>query len=727
MSPSNLVALAWCDFQPRTRALAAELGGEAHFIRGRRLRHLIFLPLRYLRDALQTWKLLHQRDPQVVLAITTPVFVPLVASLWCATHRRTLLMDCHTDAFHSGKWRWALPLHRWLARRARVVLLHTEEDTAIVQAWGARGLLLPDDLPEPPQPSPRHDGGTPWVVVAGSLDSNEPVAAALEAASLLPDVEVRFTGDPRNIPVALRSLAPANVVFTGWLDYPSFLRELQAGHVVAVFSSDPHIMNRAAFEAIGCGRPLVLSDLPGLRARFKDAALFCPNQPAMMAQTLRTALRDRALLAERSVRAQAKLRAQREAALTQLRSLLQDAARPPLGRPSGPRVLMVSPQHPYPFDPLVSRNVAHLLAKGVRVDLISRVGSDVPSQGSSEHPSLRVYPIRMKHRRTPPFWYALEYAALFLLALPRVCVLALLRRYDAVQVDHPPDFLVFAAWLPRLLGTRVVFYMQELLPEMAADRLGLPEGHWLIRCLGWLERMATGWADGVITVSEPCRRILVARGVPVEKISILPNTQPAGPVPARIPPRSPVLITHGTLLERYGVQIAIQAMAELQADWPELTLLVLGEGEYRSKLVELAARLRVSRQVIFRGFVPGSEATEEIRRATLGIVPVMGYGYGRLLSPTKLFAYVQQVIPVVCSRTPTIEENFPPDTLAYFTPGDARGLAAQVDWLLRHPERAQEQAGRASEALRHRLSWERVSPRYLDALGIGERPVQVHG
>jgi len=720
MSPRNLVALAWCDFQPRTRALAAELGGEAHFLRTGRLRHIVFLPVRYLRNAVKTWKLLHQRDPQIVIAITAPVFAPLVSWLWCWFHRRILVMDCHTDAFHSGKWRWALPLHQWLTRRARAVLLHTEEDKAIVQTWGARGLLLPDDLPALPQPSAPRDGETPRVVVAGSLDENEPVAAAIEAAALLPDVEVRFTGNPRNIPTAVRARAPANAVFTGWLDYPSFLAELEAAHVVAAFSSDTHIMNRAAFEAIGCGRPLVLSDLPGLRARFQHAALFCANQPEMMAQTLRTALRDRALLTERSVRAQAKLREQREAALTELSLLLDSAARPPRGRGRG-RVLMIS-EHPYPFDAVVYRNVAYLLAVGIKVDLICRVGSDVPGEVSSKDPSLHAYPIRIPHRRTPTFRYALEYAAFFLLALLRVCVLAILRRYDAVHVDNPPDFLVFAAWLPRLLGARVVLYMHELLPEMAADRLGLSEGHWLIRCLGRLERHATRWADHIITVSDPCLRILVARGVPAEKISILPNTQPAFPAPARIPPPHPVLITHGTLLERYGVQVAIRAMAHLQADWPELILLVLGEGEYRSRLLQLAADLGVTRQVIFRGFVPGSEAMEEIRRATLGIVPVLGNGYGRLLSPTKLFAYVQQEIPVACSRTPTIEEYFAPDTLAYFTPGDARGLAAQVDWLLRHPDQAKDQAARATETLRRRLSWESASPSYLEALAIAPHP-----
>jgi len=330
VSGGPLLALAWAPFQPRTVALARALGGQPRFIAGGRLRrHRMLLPLRYLRDAATTWPALGREDPQIVLAVTPPVFSPLMAWLWCATHGRVLLMDCHTDTFHSRKWAWAAPLHRWLARRARVVLLHTEEAEALVAAWGARGMLLPDDLPEVSQALPQPPPEGPRVLVAGSLDANESLAEAIAAAGLLPDVEVRFTGDPSRVPRPVWSRIPPNAVFTGYLPYPQFLGELQAAHVVAAFSTDPHIMNRAAFEAVGLGRPLVLSDIPGLRARFGPAALYCPNEPAAMATTLRQALLDQEVLAARSVHAQERLQAQRQGALRRLQSLLSPPAPAP--------------------------------------------------------------------------------------------------------------------------------------------------------------------------------------------------------------------------------------------------------------------------------------------------------------------------------------------------------------------------------------------------------------
>jgi hypothetical protein len=93
--------------------------------------------------------------------------------------------------------------------------------------------------------------------------------------------------------------------------------------VVGVFTSDPHVMSRAGQDAIGLGRPLVISDLPWLRNRFRDAAVFCANEPGAMAQALRRALSNQASLVERSRQLETILRATRERGLAQLKVRLE--------------------------------------------------------------------------------------------------------------------------------------------------------------------------------------------------------------------------------------------------------------------------------------------------------------------------------------------------------------------------------------------------------------------
>jgi glycosyltransferase involved in cell wall biosynthesis len=702
--------LAWCAFQARTRALARALGGIERFVPGGRSR----LPIRYLRAALATWVVLRRHRPALVVAISPPFLCPLIALAWCRLHRATLVIDCHTDAFQGPRWGWSQPIGRWLARRAHLVTLHTEEQREQVAGWGANALLLPDDVPGPEDAERRPDqdrvhATRPVVVVAGSLDDKEPVEAAVQAAVLLGDVEIRMTGDVRRVPAALVQSAPHNVVFTGWLDYPRFLGELLAADAVAAFSLDPYMMNRAAFEAVGLGRPLVLSDLPGLRGRFGDAARFCANEPEAMAAALREAVAEREEMAGRSAALREVLTAQRAEALEQVRSVVQ----PRRPRPRPKRMLMVS-QHPYPQNPSLRRNVDYVLEQGWELDVVCT--TDRPFPTVPPRPGLHLRRLHIPHRRSSALWYPLEYVLFFLRALPRVTWLSLRHPYRCVQVDNLPDFLVFIAAPGRLRGARVVFFLYELMPEMTMARLRRPAGHPLVRITTWLERRAVSWADTVITVNEPCRRRLLERGADGGKILVVPNTQPerTRSSPSLATPH-PSLVTHATLIERYGVQVAIQALAHLRRQWPDMTLAVLGEGDHRPRLEQLAVDLGLGSAVEFTGFLPWDDAMARIRASTVGIVPVLPDGYGELLLPMKLLDYVAEGVPAACSRLPTIQEYFPADSVGYFEPGDAVELAGQLDLLLRDPDLRRLRARRAREALAA-LSWERVSSDYLAAL-----------
>jgi hypothetical protein len=267
--------------------------------------------------------MLGQQRPDVLVVVTPPVTAPLVAWLWTALHGARLVVDCHTSTLHERKWRWSTPIHRVLFHRADAVLVHTEADRALVRGWGIDPLLLPDDLPTADQAAMvDRRSHRPRVLVAGSFAWDEPVAATLDAARLMPELEFRLTGNPSRLPASVRMSAPANAVFTGYLPYPQFLGELLIADVVAVFTTDPDIMNRSAFETIGLERPLVLSDLPQLRGRFEPAALFCANEPGSMAETIRQARRDSQRVVEGVRALRHRLIEQRELALHQLRSKL---------------------------------------------------------------------------------------------------------------------------------------------------------------------------------------------------------------------------------------------------------------------------------------------------------------------------------------------------------------------------------------------------------------------
>ncbi len=719
MIPAPLVVLAWADFQPRTVGLARALGGEPLFIRSRQLAvHRRLVAIRYLVHALETWRRLNSLNPRRLVVVTPPLPVVLLAWAWCRMRGRVFAVDSHTGAYQGHKWGWSWRLHRWIFRRARVVAIHTEEETEQARAWGVNALWVPDDLPSTGEAAVVSRTSRPRIVVAGSFDDNEPVSKVLASAALFSEAEVRLTGDPARLPSGALAGAPANAVFTGYLPYDRFLGELAVADVVAVFTADDaeitYRLNRASSEAIGLGRPPVLFDLPGNRKRFGAAAVLAGTDPASMAAALRGAVIRRGELAAASRRLRAQIEKQRRRAIARLQAALEENG-DATAREAG-SVLLVT-QHPFPFHTTIRRNVERLLDDGAFVDLVCMASTNVPDW-KAERKRLRVYRIPLNHRRSAPLRYVFEYLAFLIAALPLSWFLSFRRSYSVVQVDTLPDILVFAALVGRWRGARVVLNMLEFTPEMVASRLSLAPTHPIVRFATWLETMATGVADHVIVPSVVCSRILQRRGVPPAKISVVPNIVDMQPAAAGSSAEfgAPVLITHGSLIRRYGVQVAIRALADLRRDWTDLTLTVLGEGEYKPELVELARELGIADAVRFQDFLPWPDAMAEVRKSTLGLVPVIADGYGELMLPTKLFEYATHGIPVVSSRLPTIAEYFPPDAVAYCTPGDAPSLAAQVDMLLRDPARRRQQANRAGEVVTG-LAWGRMSQRYLEALG----------
>jgi glycosyltransferase involved in cell wall biosynthesis len=387
-----------------------------------------------------------------------------------------------------------------------------------------------------------------------------------------------------------------------------------------------------------------------------------------------------------------------------------------------PKVLMVT-QHSPAEHMQVRRNLLELAGRGFEVDVVC--SADTGVQEVAELPAgIRIFKVPVRHRRKPAIRYLFEYSAFFLAALGIVSALALRRRYDVVQVDNLPDHLALVTPVARWRGARVVFNMFELMPEMVAARY--PRGG--LRGLVWvargIEAAATRWADHVIVVSQDCRRRVQARGVPGSKLSVVLNTTPLPP--AVLGPRSspegeadaaPFLVTHGTLVDRYGVHLALEAFARLAHRWPRLRLRVIGDGEARSRLEVLADELGIADRVTFTGYLPWPETLAEVSRATAGIVSVVADGYGQVLLPTKLLEYTSLEVPAVCARLPAVEDYFPEDSISYFAPGDSVELAEQVERLLNDPAQASAQARRAGE-IAERLAWDRMRHAYVEALGL---------
>ena len=91
-----------------------------------------------------------------------------------------------------------------------------------------------------------------------------------------------------------------------------------------------------------------------------------------------------------------------------------------------------------------------------------------------------------------------------------LAVLQLRSRYDVMHVHNIPDFLVFAAVVPKLMGARIILDIHDVVPELYSGKFGSSERSLTFRALLSIERLSCRFADHVIIANHLWHDKLVA-------------------------------------------------------------------------------------------------------------------------------------------------------------------------------------------------------------------------
>ena len=371
----------------------------------------------------------------------------------------------------------------------------------------------------------------------------------------------------------------------------------------------------------------------------------------------------------------------------------------------------------YPVrEPRVLREARALVERGFDVDVICLRRDGEAARDQHEGVSIRRLPIA-RYKRWGLGGQLVEYLAFFALATLTVSWRHLRRRYDSVQVHNLPDFLVFAAWLPRLTGTPVVLDLHDLMPEFFAARAGVGLGDPRMRAVVLQERLSCRFASHVITVSETWRDTLIARGTPADKVSVVMNIAD----PRTFKTTNGVrhdngnfdLVYHGTWTERYGVDLIIDAVRVLRSDVPELRLRIFGDGPQRQALADQVARLGIGDRVsLSETLVSDEDLAGYIASADLGVVPNRNDVFTDGIIPTKLMEYVAVGTPAIVSRTSGISAYFDDTMVAFFEPGDLDGLAERIREL-HGDEGKRVELAKGARSFQERHDWKSTAQDYV--------------
>ncbi|MEM3638092.1 MAG: glycosyltransferase family 4 protein [Conexivisphaerales archaeon] len=141
----------------------------------------------------------------------------------------------------------------------------------------------------------------------------------------------------------------------------------------------------------------------------------------------------------------------------------------------------------------------------------------------------------------------------------------------------------------------------------------------------------------------------------------------------------------GRLIERKGVDILLRAFSQIVKEFPDLKLVIVGDGPEYFKLKQLCQELKIIEKVEFTGELRGKELTKRYAEASIFVLPSRKIpddieGFGTVFLEAAAFA-----VPSISTFTGGIPEAIINGVTGLLVPSDdSENLAKAMMTLLRN-------------------------------------------
>jgi glycosyltransferase involved in cell wall biosynthesis len=296
----------------------------------------------------------------------------------------------------------------------------------------------------------------------------------------------------------------------------------------------------------------------------------------------------------------------------------------------------------------------------------------------------------------------------------------------AVVHFHDPELLVLGPFLKLLLGAKltIIFDVHEYFIDSLADKFWIPVRirPWSSRLAARLQRFLLKWVDGVICAVDGLTPLYKQSGLPTTVVRNLPLAELFEDQTPMDLLKGPgfKLIYVGLILPKRGINVVLEAMRLLsQSGHDDVFLYLIGGAVSQVYMDEIARFCRandLTEKVSWLGAVPHEELKDYLAGANVGLLPgLMTAQYSNPGIATKLFEYMLCSLPVVSADYPHrrifIDEA---QCGLMVPPEDPAAHAAAIEYLVTHPEEAEEMGKRGRNYVLSSYTWEREQARLLD-------------
>lgn len=231
-----------------------------------------------------------------------------------------------------------------------------------------------------------------------------------------------------------------------------------------------------------------------------------------------------------------------------------------------------------------------------------------------------------------------------------------LPKHDVILVPSPPlSNGIIADLLGRLSGTPFVYNVQDIWPDVAIRAGVLKSPKWIKR-LGKMEKYVYHRAAGLAVISEGFRSNLLTKGVPPDKLAVIPNFIDAEFLAPR--PRQNafskahglddkfVVLFAGNMGFSQGLEIVLDAAKQLE-QVSEIEFLMVGNGAGREAAEKYSSSLGVG-NVRFLPFQPHENLPDMYGSADVCLIPLRR-GFTTESVPCKVFSIMAAGKPAIAA------------------------------------------------------------------------------
>jgi glycosyltransferase involved in cell wall biosynthesis len=234
-------------------------------------------------------------------------------------------------------------------------------------------------------------------------------------------------------------------------------------------------------------------------------------------------------------------------------------------------------------------------------------------------------------------------------------------------------------------------------------------------------------ADLVVTLGEAMREEIEARGVPAEKILIVPNAVSEdflAPLPDPGNLRADLGIQRDeyvvgevtSLVKHEGIGTLLEATAILRARGVPARALIVGDGPERAALQRQAAGAGLAQAAVFTGRVPAAKVRQFHALLDVFVIPRTPDRVCQLVTPLKPVEAMASGLCVVTSEVKALTEIVKHEVTGMQTvPQDPVSLADCLERLFYSPDIRRKLGDNAREWVSGNRTWARNAARYKDA------------